>query len=223
MTASADGDSGPVCSFRDEPFLTSYHLAIGNALEYFECSNFYDRLSLNEQAKQNRQTSFEDLIQSVPGVSFRVVLAHARGLPPITGDDLKKQTNQTIDVNPGLIVIDKVNREGTVDTVLKKYYILDGTIYEAPDLYSILSVRTRSAMYHIRESLREVRNMFEWTLETGFRKKIAAHQTETRYEFRASELKELAGEIQDEGRLQTALLEALFAELGISEQSVPPG
>jgi hypothetical protein len=50
MTAGADGDSGPVCSFRDEIFLTAYRLAIGNALEYFECSNFYDPLSLNEQA-----------------------------------------------------------------------------------------------------------------------------------------------------------------------------
>jgi mediator of RNA polymerase II transcription subunit 6 len=221
MAATPDSDSGPALSFRDEAFLISFHLAVGNALEYFEFSNFYDRLSLNEQAKQNRQASFEDLIQSVSGISFRVVFAQARGFPPITGDDLKKPANQTIDVNPGLVVIDKVNRDGSVEIVLKKYYILDGTIFEAPDLYSILSVRTRSALYHIRESLREVRSMFDWTLETGFRKQIAAHETETRYEVRTSELREIAGEIQDESRLQTTLIETLLAELGINEPAMP--
>jgi hypothetical protein len=228
MAASTEGESDAVYSFRDETFLTTYHLAIGNALEYFGWSNFYDPISLNEQAKQNRQTSFDMLVDSIDGVSFRIVLACPRGGAQIQGADLKKPANQAVDVNPGLIVIDKVsrvidkaNRDVRVDTVLKKFYILDGTIYEAPDLYAILSARARSAMFHVRESLREVRKMFEWTLETGFRKRIAAHETETRYEFRASELREITGEVQDEFRLQTALLDALLGELGIMEQNPP--
>lgn len=201
--------------FRDENFIKQFRLSIGNVLIYFAGSDFYENTSVNEILKMKGQ-SLENL-DKIDGVSFRLTLAQQKGGGlNFEGDNLKKPEHAGVIIDPGLAVIDKVSRENGVDTLLAKYYVLDGNIFQAPDLYTLLSVRIRSAMFHMREALREVNNMFEWQMETGFRKKIAQDETETLYEFKASELSSLTTELGDEFKLQNNLLESLLAEIGIT-------
>ena len=206
---------GTATVFRDENFLEKFGLCIGNVLDYFSCSNFYDTTSLNELAKQRHETDLENLIAHQDGISFRIALAQPAGATTYEGDDLKKEELMTVSVIPGLVVIDKQLKDGVDRSVIAKYYILDGSIYQAPDVYSLLSAKIRGAMFHIRESLHEVKNMFDWNLETGFRKKVAADETETLYVFESSELEELKEELGDEFKLQNDLLNSLLSEIGI--------
>jgi mediator of RNA polymerase II transcription subunit 6 len=210
-------DTGTVFFFRDEAFLRGIGtLTIANVLDYFSCSQFYDPDSLNQQAKQNLQSDLEVMIQNQDGISFRITLAQQAGGARLEGDALKKPENLGMPVLPGLIIIDKVIKDGGRDSVLAKYYILDGTVFQAPALYGLLAARIRSAVFHVRESLREVRNMFEWNVETGFKKRVASAESETVYVFKQSDLKEVAGEVVSEISLQNGLLDSLLKEIGIT-------
>ena len=204
--------------YRNEAFFNKWVLCIGNVLDYFSLSVgvFYDSSSLNELARQRQERDVDSFITNQDGISFRLVLAQPAGETAYEGDDLKKEEVKQKCIRPGLAVIDKVNREGLQQTVLAKYYVLDGAIYQAPDVYALLSARIRSAMFHMRESLREVKNMFDWNLETGFRKKVAADETETLYVFKSNELEELKEELGDEFKLQNDLLNSLLSDIGIT-------
>lgn len=214
MNSSTDESSNSFF-FRDEKFIKTYRLTIGNVLGYFQLSGFYDKSSVNELIiMQGRPI---DQLDKIDGVSFRLSFACQRNGLVFEKDDLKKPENQLVIIDQGLAIIDKIERNKNNETTLAKYYILDGSIYQAPDLYSIMSCRIRSAMFHVRESLREVNNMFEWNLQTGYRKKIAADETETPYTFKQSLIKGINNEIGEEFKLQTKLLDELLSQIGITK------
>ncbi|KAH0791724.1 MED6-domain-containing protein [Histomonas meleagridis] len=157
-----------------------------------------------------------DQLDKTDGISFRLsYVEQPRGLS-LQKENLSDPNYSAIIICPGLAIIDKIQREGGEDSLLAKYYIVDGSIYQAPDIYTILSVRIRSAMFHLQEAVHEVREMFKWNPETGFRKKLAADETEILYTFHTSELDELKQELPDDFKLQNSLLDSLLAEIGIS-------
>ncbi|KAK8889225.1 Mediator of RNA polymerase II transcription subunit 6 [Tritrichomonas musculus] len=201
--------------FRDEKFIKQYRLTIRNIMPYFRLSGFYDKTSVNELLiMQNRPL---DQLDKRNGISFYPSFASLRNGRTFDKEELEKPENQVVIIEQGLVIIDKVERLGNEKSTLAKYYILDGSIYQAPDLYSIMSCRIRSAMFHVRESIREVKNMFEWNLQTGYRKKIAADETETPYTFNQSEIKNINVELGDEFKLQTKLLDELLSQIGITK------
>jgi mediator of RNA polymerase II transcription subunit 6 len=207
---------GTVAVFLNDPFLRQFHLAVGNLLDYFSTSPFYDEQSINEQARQNRTMDLESMLQSMDGTSFRINMAQAHNGIVLEGDALKLPANRFVEIDPGMAIIDKVIKTGPDVALLARYYVMNACVYQAPDLFSLLSARTRSAMFHVREALREVKNMFNWSLESGFQKKLAAGETETAYVFSEGELREMATELTDEFQLQSALLDALLSEIGTS-------
>lgn len=201
--------------FRDVKFIKKYHLTIGNVHFYFRLSQFYDKSSVNEKLIMQQRPL--DQLDKIDGISFRRSFASQRNGLTFEKEDIKKPENQPYIVDQGLVIIDKIEKNKEDERTLAKYYILDGSIYQAPDLYSIMSCRIRSAMFHVRESLREVGNMFEWNLQSGYRKKIAADETETPYVFKQSMIKSMSNEIGDEYRLQTKMLDELLSQIGITK------
>lgn len=200
--------------FTDKEFLLQYHLTVGNVLDYFARSDFYDLTSINELLKmQNRPM---DQLDKTDGISFRLNTVQQRGGITLYGESILDPKEAALILNPGFVVIDKVLRENGEDSLLAKYYIIDGCIFQAPDLYSILSVRMRAAMFHLQEALHEVKCVFDWKPESGFRKKIAADEEETLYTFHSKELVEMRNDLIDENKLQKSILDSLLSEMGIS-------
>jgi hypothetical protein len=209
-------EGNPASAFRNEQFLNQFHLTVGNLLAYFSTSPFYDEQSINEQARQNSRGDLESMLQTIDGTSFRIIMAQPRNGIVIEGASISNPDAQNVPLDRGMAIIDKVRKTGPDLTLLGRYCVRDGFIYQCPDLLSVISARTRSAMFHVREALREVKNVFNWSLESGFQKKMAAGETETEFVFTESELREGGTDIADEAQLQTVLLDALLSDIGIS-------
>lgn len=200
--------------FTDKEFLQQYFLTIGNVLDYFARSDFYDVTSINEVLKMQNRTI--DELDKTDGISFRLSMVQQRNGPTLYGESILDPLQKNLVIHPGFVVIDKILREDGHDSLLAKYYILDGCIFQAPDLYSILSVRMRAAMFHLQEAVHEVKEAFDWKPETGFRKKIAADEEETLYTFHSRELNEMRKDLNDEYNIQKNILDNLLSEMGIS-------
>lgn len=210
--------------FIDEDFLKTYGLTIGNVLPYFQRSPFYDPTSVNGKIEMKGRGL--DALEKIDGDSYRLNFAKIRNGNQYEQYDKEKLKNpecQTILVNPGLVIIDKVQRQTSGDvvteTTLAKYCILNGLIYPAPDIYSILNCSIRSAIFHIRESLRDVRNMFDWDLQHGFRKKVASDETETQYVFKQSAIQNVSKELDKGFELEEELLKYLLTSIGIPKSN----
>ena len=177
--------------FYDEDFI-SHGLNLGNVIKYFKLSPYYDERE-------------ED-------VTYELSLAQPLGSAPLHGSSITKPEHMLITIDKGLVVIDKKNAE---KKIIGKFIVSDGTILPAPDLYEVATARIASSLAHLQQALRSVNNVFVWDVEKGFTKKIAEGETETKYVFKASELKDLHAEAGDEFKLQSALLDALLTEIGI--------
>eukprot|EP00850_Spirogloea_muscicola_P003931 SM000016S01919 [mRNA] locus=s16:530779:531945:- [translate_table: standard] len=73
---------------------------------------------------------------------------------------------------PHLFVFCKQRREAPDKaTLLAVYYILDGSVYQAPSLHAVIGARTSRALNHIRQAFSETAKRLERVgLQTGGRK-----------------------------------------------------
>jgi hypothetical protein len=63
---------------------------------------------------------------------------------------------------PNLFVIRKQKREGPEKvTALAAYYVLDGSIYQAPQLYTVIGSRVVRSLYHISNAFLQVATKLE--------------------------------------------------------------
>ncbi|KAJ3379962.1 Mediator of RNA polymerase II transcription subunit 6 [Entophlyctis sp. JEL0112] len=132
LSAPADPFS---VSFKDTVYLETRGLSHHNALEYFQqCPQFYDKSCINEQIQM--QARFNSL----------------------NPDDLEKMKQDMIGIeyalhsfsyNPSLFVIHKYNRTKERVDLSAVYYIAEGTIYQSPDLSTLLSNRVLTSLHHI--------------------------------------------------------------------------
>jgi hypothetical protein len=107
-------------SFMDPVFLQQFALSRDNALEYFCRSPFYDPLSNNETLRM--QGAGMSHLQGMVGVEF--------ALDARAGEDSR------------LYLIKKQRRSGPKSVhVLSMYYILDGTVYQSPNLLHLLMTK----------------------------------------------------------------------------------
>eukprot|EP00897_Mesotaenium_endlicherianum_P010758 jgi/Mesen1/9710/ME000069S09107 len=128
-----------VC-FRDQIFLNFVggSLVVANVFDYFSNSPFYDRTCNNEQLR----------VQSI------WPLDQAQ-LTRMTGVEYMLSTVQ----EPHLFVFVKQRREGPNKvTPAGAYYVLDGSIYQAPNLQSVLWSRIARALDHIGRAFAETRD-----------------------------------------------------------------
>lgn len=120
-----------------------------NVMAYFATSPFFDRRSNNEQIRmQNIANGTQNLtggsgakqeeqeLKRFTGLEF--VLVHAQA--------------------PSCFVIQKRWRTSPTDTTtLSAYYVINDSIYQAPDMYSLLASRLQSTVHGLKTSLQAQR------------------------------------------------------------------
>ncbi|KAL2609253.1 hypothetical protein R1flu_027826 [Riccia fluitans] len=128
-------------SFRDQLWLNQFPLDRNLVFDYFALSPFYDRTCNNEQLRM-------------------------RQIHPLDPSHLTKMTGIEYILHeamePHLFVIRKQKREGPEKiTVMSAYYVLDGSIYQAPQLYSVIGSRAVRAIYHISQAFSQAASKLE--------------------------------------------------------------
>lgn len=118
--------------FRDQLWLNSFPLDRDFVFDYFALSPFYDYTCNNEQLRM-------------------------RSIHPLDISQLSKLTGIEYMLNevmePHLFVIRKQKRDGPEKvTPMLTYYVLDGSIYQAPQLSSVFASRMVRALYYISKS-----------------------------------------------------------------------
>ncbi|KAI5639464.1 hypothetical protein M9H77_00605 [Catharanthus roseus] len=128
VTALPGTDMTSIC-FRDQLWLNTYPRDRNLMFDYLALSPFYDWTCNNEQLRM-------------------------RSIHPLDNSHLSKMigTEYTLSevMEPHLFVICKQKRDGPEKvTPMLTYYILDGSIYQAPQLCNVFAARLERALYHI--------------------------------------------------------------------------
>ncbi|KAK0592958.1 hypothetical protein LWI29_028245 [Acer saccharum] len=124
-------DMTGIC-FRDQLWLNSYPLDRNMVFDYFALSPFYDWTCNNEQLRM-------------------------RSIHPLDISQLSKMTGIEYMLSevmePHLFVIRKQKRDSPEKvTPMLSYYLLDGSIYQAPLLCNVFAARIGRALYHIQKA-----------------------------------------------------------------------
>ncbi len=145
---------GPDQKLPENPLAISWHdsnwipvLTPHNVMDYFsERSNpFYDRTCNNEVLKMQRASP--DQLHNMTGVEF--CLLHVQ--------------------DPILYVVRKQHRHSPQHvTPIADYYIVAGTVYQAPDLGSVLNSRLISTVNHLGAAFEEARQYATYHPSRGY-------------------------------------------------------
>ncbi|PON54509.1 Mediator complex [Parasponia andersonii] len=124
-------DMTGIC-FRDQLWLNSYPLDRNLVFDYFALSPFYDWTCNNEHLRM-------------------------RSIHPLDLSQLSKMTGIEYMLSevmePHLFVIRKQKRDGPEKvTPMLTYYVLDGSIYQAPQLCNVFAARVGRALYYISKA-----------------------------------------------------------------------
>ncbi|XP_050231704.1 mediator of RNA polymerase II transcription subunit 6 [Mercurialis annua] len=124
-------DMTGIC-FRDQLWMNTYPLDRNLVFDYFALSPFYDRTCNNELLR----------LQSIHPLD----LSH---LSKMIG--IEYMLNEVIE--PNLFVFRKQKRDSPEKvTPMLTYYVLDGSIYQAPQLCNVFAARIGRALYHISKA-----------------------------------------------------------------------
>jgi len=158
-TQTTEEDPTGVC-FKDSRWLELFPLNKDTVLTYFAISGFYDKTCNNEQIRMQRLTMDKMLLMK--GLEYK--LEHTQ--------------------EPFLYVIKKQKRESpNVAVPIAIYYIINGTIFQAPHIYSVLAARASVSLLYLQQSFSEVSKFqsfdpytaFQWNWEKSG--KIATNKT----------------------------------------------
>ncbi|XP_051204269.1 mediator of RNA polymerase II transcription subunit 6 isoform X1 [Lolium perenne] len=124
-------DMTGIC-FRDQLWLNTYPLDRNLVFDYFALSPFYD-ITCNNESLRSRQIHPLDMSQLMMMTGMEYVLSEV--------------------MEPHLFVMRKQRRSNSekVDHLLA-YYILDGSIYQAPLLGNVFASRISRTMHHISKA-----------------------------------------------------------------------
>ncbi|KAG7582814.1 Mediator complex subunit Med6 [Arabidopsis suecica] len=128
-------------SFRDQLWINSYPLDRNYIFDYFALSPFYDTTCNNE-------------------------ILRRRSIHPLDLSHLSKMTGLeymlTDATEPNLFVFRKQKRDGPEKvTPMLTYYILDGSIYQAPQLCSVFAARVSRTIYNISKAFSDAASKLE--------------------------------------------------------------
>ncbi|XXG57207.1 hypothetical protein AAC387_Pa03g4425 [Persea americana] len=135
-------DMTGIC-FSDQLWLKTYPLDRNLVFDYFALSPFYDWTCNNEQLRM-------------------------RSIHPLDLSQLSKMTGNEYVLSevmePHLFVIRKQKRDSPEKvTPMFTYYILDGSIYQAPQLCNVFASRIARALYHISKAFTTAASKLEKT------------------------------------------------------------
>ncbi|KHJ41791.1 MED6 mediator sub complex component [Trichuris suis] len=117
-----------------------------NVLEYFTntMNPFYDPNCLNEQIRMQRLSP--EVLSRASGVEYALLFACE---PLFVIRKQYRQANQTI-------------------TPMEDYYIIGGTVYQAPDLCSVLNSRLQASIEHLRTAFEEAKSFYRFHPAKGY-------------------------------------------------------
>lgn len=116
-----------------------------NVMSYFATSPFFDRRSNNEQIRmQNIANGVQNLIGGMGAKQEEEELKRFTGLEFVL-------VHAKAPLN--FVIQKRWRTSATEKTPLAAYYIVNDSIYQAPDLYSILAIRLQSTVYGLKSSL----------------------------------------------------------------------
>ena len=142
-------------SFKDTFYLQFNGLHSANVLDYFSYSQYYDRGCDNEVVKmQSRlnnpvmdQQAMQDQLLNMGGYQYDLML----------------------DKGPSLFVIRKIKRDSpSTARSIAFYYVIEGTIYQAPDLWTLLTNRLYTGLYFIHQAFEETVKESNWHPMRGY-------------------------------------------------------
>ncbi|CAK9174527.1 unnamed protein product [Ilex paraguariensis] len=124
-------DMTGIC-FRDQLWLNTYPLDRNLVFDYFALSPFYDLTCNNEQLRM-------------------------RSIHPLDLSHLSKMTGTEYMLSevmePHLFVLRKQKRDSPEKVMpMLTYYVLDGSVYQAPQLCNVFAARVGRALYHISKA-----------------------------------------------------------------------
>jgi len=147
-----DQELTTVC-FRDPQWLSLNPLVMENVIEYFSYSQFYDKTCNNENIKmQSRHNQFDTVemnksLHDLTGIEYEVTLA----------------------MPPQLFVIVKQNRKSPENvSPVQYYYIINGTIYQAPNAYMLFANRIMTSLHLINISFKEAFKSVRFDPDKGY-------------------------------------------------------
>ncbi|VDO25556.1 unnamed protein product [Onchocerca flexuosa] len=120
-----------------------------NVLDYFcDPGNvFYDVSSCNQHIRmQNLNRPLHECLQSMQGIQYTVV-----GTFPPLYVIMKQRRNSPTNVTP-----------------LAYYYIVNGTVYQCPDIYTYIQSKLISIVDPLRQALEQARNFNRFNIAKGY-------------------------------------------------------
>ena len=167
------GMGGPLASMLDNKLQTDNKLTISwvdsswvpilntnNVMDYFSDRRnpFYDASCNNENLKMQRLSL--DQLANMTGIEYCLLYVQ----------------------EPILYVIRKQQRMSPTQTnPISDYYIVAGTIYQAPDLCSVVNSRLLSAISHIQSAFEEARSYVKYHPAKGYRWDFQPNNSNTPY------------------------------------------
>ncbi|KAF8736736.1 hypothetical protein AX14_014059 [Amanita brunnescens Koide BX004] len=129
-------------------------LTTENVFEYFATSMFYDKQSNNQVLRMQTMHTGQSIANE------------AEELKRFTGIEFSLAHSQP----PSFFVIQKRERLSPDEVIpLASYFIMNNRIYQAPDLYTVLSNRLLTSLHSLQASLDTLRKYRpEYTPRTGF-------------------------------------------------------
>lgn len=161
-------DMTGIC-FRDQLWLNTYPLDRNLVFDYFALSPFYD-ITCNNESLRSRQIHPLDMSHLTKMTGMEYVLSDV--------------------MEPHLFVIRKQKRESPEKAhAMLAYYILDGSIYQAPQLCNVFASRISRAMHHISKAFTTACSKLEKIGNVEAESDAAASESKAQKE--AIDLKEL--------------------------------
>ncbi|KAF3780393.1 Mediator of RNA polymerase II transcription subunit 6 [Nymphaea thermarum] len=152
-------DMTGIC-FRDQLWLNTFPLDRNLVFDYFALSPFYDWSCNNEQLRMRSIHPLDPSQLTLVPLTPPLHTLPPIPLPPFLYFLLTVLRNMTGTeyvlsevLEPHLFVIRKQKRDSPEKvTPMLSYYILDGSIYQAPQLCNVFSSRIARALYHIQKA-----------------------------------------------------------------------
>jgi len=138
-------------SFIDTIFLQHFGLFKENALDYFSLSPFYDKQCSNEVCKMQgfSQNQIQNQLKAMTGVQYVL----DEGVQDARLFVVKQEYRQS-------------NSYATLQAI---YYILEGTIYQAPSVQSLMHSRLSRLAFNLEKCLDTLRNHVSMTDNCEYR------------------------------------------------------
>ncbi|SHO76374.1 Similar to S.cerevisiae protein MED6 (Subunit of the RNA polymerase II mediator complex) [Malassezia sympodialis ATCC 42132] len=130
-------------------------LDVNNVMEYFSTSPFYDRRSNNEHVRMQSAALVAQIMATTPLSGEELM----RTITKRQEEELRRFTGLEYALvharPPGCFVVHKRWRRSPdlVDAPLAAFYIIHDCVYQAPDLYTILSTRLQSTVLGLTTTL----------------------------------------------------------------------